>query len=94
MEDWNESGLFLPAEKKELRLCGAVAIIFVFLVDFLLFGGFYLGFTVAAGLRVIAATIYLLRSGCRLTFYSGALLVIVGILMATGTLGRFLTVLN
>lgn len=75
MEDWNESSLFLPAEKKELRLCGAVAIIFVFLVDFLLFGGFYLGFAIAAGLSVIAATIYLLRSGCRLTFYSGALLV-------------------
>ena len=76
MENWNESSLFLPAEKKELRLCGAAAIIFVFLVDFLLFGGFYLGFAIAAGLSVIAATIYLLRSGCRLTFYSGALLVL------------------
>ena len=75
MDDWSVGSFSLPAGKKELRLCGAVAIVFVLMTDFLLFGGFYLGFAIASGISVIVAAAYLLRSGRKLTFYSGALLV-------------------
>ena len=75
MEEMKEYGLSLPADKKELRLCAIAAVVFVCLIDFVIFGGFYLGFAIAAGISIIVAAVYLLRSGCRLTFYSGALLV-------------------
>lgn len=64
----------LPTGKRELRFFGAIVVISLLLADFILFGGFYLGFAAASAACIVCTAVYLLRSGCRLTFYSGALL--------------------
>ena len=66
----------LATGKRELRLLAAVAVISVFLVNFVLYGGFYLGFGIVSACGIIAATVYLLRSGCKLESYSAALLML------------------
>lgn len=60
--------------KRELGLGIATVLLSVFLVDFMLFGGLQLGFAVLSAVSIGVATAYLLRSGCKLTWYSGALL--------------------
>ncbi len=65
-----------PTGKRELRLLAAVVVLGLLLADFALFSGLYLGFALAGAASIVAAAVYLLRSGCRLSFYSGALLVL------------------
>lgn len=65
-----------PTGKRELALAIVTVILAVLLADFVLFGGLQLGFAVLAIVSICAAAIYLLRSGCRITWYSGALLVL------------------
>ena len=60
--------------KRELILCTAVLIIAVLMANFLTVGGFHLAFGITSALIIIATALYLLRSGRKLTFYSGALL--------------------
>lgn len=60
--------------KRELILCTALVIISVLMANILTVGGFYMAFGITAVLILIASTVYLLRSGRKLTFYSGALL--------------------
>ena len=60
--------------KRELILCTVVLIAAVLMANFLTVGGFHLAFGIASALIIVASTVYLLRSGRKLTFYSGALL--------------------
>ncbi|MGN1000300.1 MAG: DUF4153 domain-containing protein [Faecousia sp.] len=63
-----------PTGSRELRFAGVTAVLSVFLANVLLMGGFRLGFALAAVGCILCATIYLLRSGKRLTGYTGTLL--------------------
>jgi len=65
-----------PTGPGEKRLGAALAVLGILLADFVIFGGFQLGFALAAMGCVLCASIYLLRRGYRPTFYSGALLVL------------------
>ena len=62
--------------KRELRFLAAVTVISILLVNFVLYGGFYLGFTIVSACSIVAATVYLLRSGCKPDGYSATLLVL------------------
>ncbi len=60
--------------KRELRLLTAVGILSVLLADFVLFGGFCLGFALTSAGLLIAAVWYLLSSGRKLKPYPAVLL--------------------
>lgn len=63
-----------PTGKRELRFLIAAITIGILLADFVFYSGFYLGFALVSAASIAAATIYLLRSGCKLDSYSAALL--------------------
>lgn len=63
-----------PTGKKELRFGIAIVIACVLLANASLYGGFHLSFALAAVGCVVITAVYLLRSGCKLSFYSGALI--------------------
>lgn len=63
-----------PVGKREAVFAAAAVVCGLLLSNFTLYGGFHLGFAVAAGLWIVVSAAYLLRSGCRLSGYSGALL--------------------
>lgn len=63
-----------PTGKREQRLFWCLLVLGAVLVDFLLYGGFYLAFGVVTAASVCLTAAYLLRSGHRLTGYSAALL--------------------
>lgn len=63
-----------PAGKRELILCAIVLLAAVLMANFLTVGGFYMAFGVTSAIIILSTTVYLLRSGRKLTFYSGALL--------------------
>lgn len=67
-------GAYFPTGKRETRLGIVLAVAAVLLADFIIYGGFQLGFAVLAAVSIVATAVYLLRSGCKLTVYSGALL--------------------
>lgn len=60
--------------KRELGFAILTTIVSVLLVNAILLGGLQLGFGVLTIVSICATAVYLLRSGCRLTGYSGALL--------------------
>lgn len=62
--------------KREVRLLAMMTAISILLVNFVLYGGFYLGFAVVSACGIIAAAVYLLRCGCKPDGYSAALLVL------------------
>lgn len=64
----------IPAGKPERRLAVGMGVLGVLSMYFLLFGGFYLAFGLAAGAILLAGTGYLLRRGHKLTVYSGIVL--------------------
>ena len=66
--------LAFPTGKRELILCAVVLVAAVLMANFLTVGGFYMAFGIAATVIIITSTVYLLRNGRKLTFYSGALL--------------------
>lgn len=72
-----------PTGKKELRLCLAIGILAVLLMDFWIYGGLNLGFSLSCAGLIIASAVYLLRNGCRLNGYSGALLALCLVLCAS-----------
>ena len=67
-------GSYFPTGKRETRLGIVLAVAAVLLADFIIYGGFQLGFAVLAAVSIVATAVYLLRGGCKLTAYSGALL--------------------
>lgn len=75
-----EEGYIPPKEvtydtgKRELRFGAAVVVVCAALVDFVLYGGLNLGFALAAVALIATSTVYLCRSGKKITPYSGALL--------------------
>ncbi len=64
----------IPAEKKEAVFAVLSVVCGLLLSNFTLYGGFHLGFAVAIILWICISAGYLLRSGCRMNGYSGALL--------------------
>lgn len=64
-----------PTGKPELRFGLALLVTGVLLWNFLLFGGFNLGFALGAIAVLACSAGYLLASGCRPDWYSGSLLV-------------------
>ncbi len=65
-----------PAKAKELVLFLLYMISGLLLCNSILYGGFHLVFAIFASLNLLLAVCYLLSSGCRLTGYSTALLVL------------------
>lgn len=65
---------FFLTGKKELVFGFFVTLCCLMMANFTLFGGFSLGFSIAAVAYILCAAIYLLSTGCRLTLYSGLLL--------------------
>lgn len=71
-----------PIGPKELILALFMFICGLLLCNSVLYGGFNLGFAIFAGLSLLCAAGYLLWSGCRLTGYSAALLILSLIILA------------
>ena len=65
-----------PTGKRELTVGILLALTAVLLANFLIRGGFFMALGVASAGIIVASTVYLLRGGRKLTFYSGALLVL------------------
>lgn len=65
-----------PTGKKELIFGTATLVSGLALCNFVLFGGFHLGFALAAVACILSAGLYLLAAGCKPTVYSGTLLII------------------
>ncbi len=66
----------LPAGRKELLLCLPLLICGILLYNFTVYGGLQLGFALAVSAFILCAVGYLLASGCKLSPYSGCLLVL------------------
>ena len=75
-----------PTGKRELRFLLAAIVIGVLMADFVFYSGFYLGFAVISAASIAAAALYLLRSGCKLTGYSGTLLALSFVICQSGAL--------
>jgi len=65
-----------PTGKRELTVGILLALAAVLLANFLIRGGFFMALGVVSAGIIVASTVYLLRGGRKLTFYSGALLVL------------------
>lgn len=65
---------YFPTGHRELIFGVLVVICALALFNFIVWGGFNLGFSIAAGLCIMFTAGYLLLSGCKLTPYSAALL--------------------
>ena len=63
-----------PAGKRELILVLTVLLISVFIADLFINGALCMAFGIAASAVILVSAVYLIRSGRKLTFYSGALL--------------------
>lgn len=71
-----------PAGKRELGFGAAVLLSCILLWDFILYGGFNLGYALGS-IAVMACSVwYLLRCGYTLTWYSGALLALSAVISA------------
>lgn len=60
--------------KRELHFLVLAIVIGILLTNFVIYGGFYLGFTLICACSIAAAMVYLLRCGCKLDGYSATLL--------------------
>lgn len=65
---------FFPVCAREIRFAGITLLTALSLCNFVIFGGFNLGFAIAAVACILCQAVYLLASGNKLTGYSGALL--------------------
>ncbi len=76
MEEWNPKPKILgfPTGKKELLFGVAILFIGMALFNFIIWGGFNLGFAIASILCILFSGGYLLYSGCKLRSYPAALL--------------------
>ena len=63
-----------PTGKKEVLFAGLIAIASLALCNFIMEGGFALGFALAAIGSIVCSAVYLLTSGCKPTAYSVSLL--------------------
>lgn len=71
-----QTQLSYPAGKKELIFAACLLLLGLALGNFVLFGGLNLGYAIVQAMCILAAAIYLRVSGHKLSFYSGALLVL------------------
>ena len=76
MEDNTPKTTHFSTGKREIRFGIGILVIFVFMADFWAYGGLNLGFAVTAMAGTVISALYLIRSGCRPTLYSGTLLVL------------------
>jgi hypothetical protein len=76
-----EKAIF-PTGKNELLFGSFVVVFGLILCNFTLFGGFNVGFAIAAILCICGSAGYLIASGCRLTTYSTTLLTLSVIITA------------
>lgn len=67
---------YFPTGHRELIFGVLIVISALALFNFIVWGGFNLGFAIASGLCILITTVYLLSTGCKLTPYSAALLVL------------------
>ena len=74
MEPWTLPAY--PSGKKELVFGAAILCGSLLMANTVLYGGFHLGFSIAAVICILCAGIYLLCSGCKLKAYPAALLVL------------------
>lgn len=65
-----------PTGKKEILFAGGILLCAMALCNFVLFGGFNLGFSIAAVACIICSCGYLLAAGCKPTAYSLTLLIL------------------
>lgn len=72
----------LPAGKKEFLFGICAAVCGYLLCNFTFFGGFHLGFGLLVIVCLAGTGAYLIRSGCRLTGYSGTLLALCFVIAA------------
>ena len=63
-----------PTGRREFCLVAILLAAAVLMANFITAGGFYMAFGLASAVIIVASTVYLLRSGRKLSFYSGALL--------------------
>ena len=66
--------MLFPTGQRELRFCAAILIAGILLANFVVYGGFNLGFAVMAVACVLCSAVYLLSSGRKISAYSGTLL--------------------
>lgn len=64
------------AGKWEFLFAGAIALCSILICNFILYGGFHLGFAIAAGMLILVSAAYLKVTGHRFDWYSGSLLVL------------------
>ena len=76
MEENKEYLQHFPTSNREIVLLAVAAVLGIFTVNCGVYYGLNLGFAVAAVLCIGVSVLYLLKSGCKMTFYSGALLVL------------------
>ena len=83
--DENNTGTAFLAKKRELTFLVLMLITGFSLCNFILFGGFNLGFAIAAAVGILVTAGYLLSTGCKITVYSVLLLLLsVGIVLGFG----------
>ena len=63
-----------PTGKRELRFCGAILVLSILLADAICFRGLKAQFALVSAGCLIASAAYLLRCGCTMDGYTGALL--------------------
>lgn len=73
---------FLPAGKREVIFAGVTLLIAMALCNFILYGGFNLGFALAAVAYIGCAFVYLLAAGCKPSVYSVLLLCLSAVIAA------------
>ena len=71
------------ARGRELIFGGVILLISILMCNFVFYGGFNIGFALAAIAAVLASWVYLVRSGCRFGRYEKALLVL-SLIIAAG----------
>ena len=74
MEENNSPIPAFPTGKRELWTAITALPVSIFLANTLIGGGFYIAFGICSAVMLLITTVYLLRSGRKLTLYSGALL--------------------
>lgn len=65
---------FFPTGKKEAVFAGFILLVALALCNFTIWGGFNLGFSIAAAVCILCITGYLLMAGCKPTAYSMTLI--------------------
>lgn len=79
----NHPTVSFPAGNRELNFGTVLVITSILLADFVLLGGFHAGFALASSACILCSVGYFLRSGKKVTTYTGSLLILSLILTAS-----------